>query len=31
MQDRVNETVQMSSLAEAEQWVADREREATVP
>lgn len=31
MQDRVDETVQMSSLAEAEQWVADREREATVP
>ncbi|MCB2177465.1 MAG: protein phosphatase 2C domain-containing protein [Actinomycetales bacterium] len=31
MQDRVNETVQMSSLAEAELWVADREREAAVP
>jgi serine/threonine protein phosphatase PrpC len=31
MQDRVNETVQMSSLAEAEQWVADREREAAGP
>ncbi len=31
MQDRVNETVQMSSLAQAQRWVADREREATVP
>lgn len=31
MQDRVDETVQMSSLAQAQQWVADREREAAVP
>ncbi len=31
MQDRVTQTVQMTSLAEAQQWVADREREAATP
>ncbi|MDO8106158.1 protein phosphatase 2C domain-containing protein [Isoptericola sp. b441] len=31
MQDRVNQTVQLPTLAAAEKWVADREHEAVVP